>query len=721
MGSVVLKRLEDAEADNDNILGVILSAATNHSAEAVSITHPHTGSQAALYRQVIRRAGVDPRDVGYVEFHGTGTQSGDATELAAVTDVFAPLNRPRTSAQPLYIGSVKANFGHGEAAAGIMAFIKSLLILQKGVIPPHIGVRTKVSHHFPIDAKERNMQIPTVSTPWTRQTNGKRTMIINNFGAAGGNTAVAMEEADGRERDSNDGRKLHAITVSAKSRQSLTGNISRILDWLGDTPSVHLSDVAYTTNARRAHYSLRTTFLVDGLDRLKADLRSRLGLLDEVVAVPKIQPSVAFAFTGQGVFYAGIGADLYHGSANFRRDVDFLNDLGTSMGLPSIVSTIDGSLQDIQDLPSPIIHLAIVVIEIAMTWYWRNLGIKPQFVIGHSLGELAALNAAGVLSTADTLFIAGKRAELLDRALKRNTHHMVAAFATIDEIKDALNGSAYTIALRNSPSCHVLAGTTVEITAITAHLKCRGIKLHPLSIPYAFHSSQMDSVIEELAEIVDGVQFHSAKLPIISPQLPKVVPVGSTEIQSRYVTNAIRDSVHYYDALNLAKGAELFTSNTLWVEIGTHPVCTEFIKSTLGTKKAFPSLRRNESNWTTIITTLAALHQEGVAIDWREYHRPFESALRLVDMPHYAWNNQSYWISYEGDWLLTKNRGPSSKNLASKTSSSLHNITSTGVEGGVFRLEAKTNVLHAELLPMVKGHAMNDVGVMSSVSTFSPL
>ncbi|KAK4610332.1 Non-reducing polyketide synthase PKS19 [Fulvia fulva] len=719
IGSVVLKRLEDAEADNDNVLGIILSAATNHSAEAVSITHPHTASQAELYRQVIWRAGLDARDVGYVEFHGTGTQSGDATELAAVTSVFAPSVRPRSLAQPLYIDSVKANVGHGEAAAGIMALIKSLLVLQKGTIPPHVGIKTELSMHFPVDAEKRNLHIPWKPTAWPKKESGKRTVIINNFGAAGGNTTVAMEEADQRERTETDDRTLHLVTVSAKSRPSLEGNLSQLLEWVQNNASSQLCDVAYTTTARKAHHPLRTTFLIRDLYELKRNLESRLSTLDEVVVVPTKQPPIVFAYTGQGVCYTGLGADLYHRSDSFRRDVEFLNDLGMSMELPSVLSSIDGSSTFSNDLPSPVIHLAIVVIEIALTWYWRSLGTQPQSVIGHSLGELAALNAAGVLSTADTLFIAGKRAQLLDRVLTRDTHGMVAAFASLREIDDALQRIPYNFGLYNSPKCHVLTGPAAEIGIIAERLKLRGIQTHRLNIPYAFHSSQMDLVMEGLTEIIRGVQFQPSKLPTISPQTGQVVPAGSREIQARYVINAIRDPVHYYDALNTARDSGLVTPDTLWLEVGPHPVCTNYVKNTLETDKAFPSLQRNECNWTTVTTALAAMHRDGVSIDWRQFHRPFESGLRLAELPHYAWNNQTYWIQYEGDWLLTKSRSTlptveAPATLETRTSSSLHSIISACVKEGIFRVEARTNVIDPGLLQVVEGHAMNSVGVVSS-------
>jgi 3-oxoacyl-(acyl-carrier-protein) synthase len=204
VGTIIMKRLEDAISDKDNVLAVILGSATNHSADAVSITHPHGGTQEILYRSILRKAGVDPLDIDYVEMHGTGTQAGDGTEMKSVTNVFAPADRKRTAEQPLYLGAVKANVGHGEAASGITALIKVLMMLQKNAIPPHVGIKNVINQGFPTDLAARNASFMkkssgprlTVSqvniafhkTPLRARAGMPRRVFVNNFSAAGGNT-----------------------------------------------------------------------------------------------------------------------------------------------------------------------------------------------------------------------------------------------------------------------------------------------------------------------------------------------------------------------------------------------------------------------------------------------------------------------------------------------------------------------------------------------------
>ena len=287
IGSIVLKRLEDAEADNDNIMGVILGAATNHSAEAVSLTHPHAGAQAFLSKTVLNNAGVDPLDVSYIEMHGTGTQAGDREEIQSVCEVYAPLagTRRRRADQPLVIGTVKANVGHGEAVAGTTALIKVLLMLQKGQIPRHVGIKNGLNPTWPKDLDKRNIHIPYTQQEWPRNSSRKRIVAVNNFGAAGGNTHIVLEEGPVREPKGVDPRSTHVVAVSAKSKASLKGNLERLIAYL-DQNDVSLPNLSYTTTARRLHHNQRIAVATPDV----AQLRKKLAYYLEDDA-PKMIPS----------------------------------------------------------------------------------------------------------------------------------------------------------------------------------------------------------------------------------------------------------------------------------------------------------------------------------------------------------------------------------------------------------------------------------------------
>ena len=402
VGSLVIKRLEDAQADNDNILGVVLSAGTNHSAEAVSITHPHAGHQSFLSRQVLRQAGINPLDVSYVELHGTGTQAGDYEEMSGVLDVYAPNTSPRRrSDQTLHIGGVKANVGHGESVAGTTALIKVLLMLQKSSIPPHIGIKTEVNPRFPTDFDKRNVHIPFAQTAWPLSSEKRRLAAINNFGAAGGNTMMILEEAPLRQPiQSEDPRPSHVVAVSAKTKSALTANVQRLIDHLdnGDINTSSLSDIAYTTTARRYQHSYRVAITASDVDAARKNLESASSTIEGLRPVGKSGvPSVAFAFTGQGASHQSMSLELYRDVPTFRDHIKHLDCLAQAQGFPSFVPALDGSQPQDHEHSPVITQLALVCMEIALAQYWASLGVVPDLVVGHSLGEYAAMHVAGVV------------------------------------------------------------------------------------------------------------------------------------------------------------------------------------------------------------------------------------------------------------------------------------------------------------------------------------
>ena len=378
IGSIVMKRLEDAEADNDNILGVILAAATNHSAEAISITHPHAGAQSYLYRQVMSRGGVDPLDVSYVEMHGTGTQAGDSVEIQSISDVFAPITKRRNSKQPLYIGAVKSNVGHGEAVAGVTALLKVLLMFQKSAIPPHVGIKESINPGFPKDLDKRNLRIPYEKQQWPHIPGKKRIAVVNNFSAAGGNTTVAIEEAPVREKNNVDPRSTHVIAISAKSKVSMKGNLERFSTYLNANPNISLPNLSYSTTARRYHHNYRVAIPTSTTGQLRKQLASYLESVNSHKPIPATGPPITFTFTGQGASHQSMNLQLFHDSPIFHSQVRHLDHLAQGQGFPSIIPAIDGSYpQDHIHVPV-VTQLALVCTEIALAKYWESLGVKPN-------------------------------------------------------------------------------------------------------------------------------------------------------------------------------------------------------------------------------------------------------------------------------------------------------------------------------------------------------
>ena len=719
---MVLKRLEDAEADNDNILAVVLSAGTSHSAEAVSITHPHDAAQAVLYDQIVRRAGIDPLSVGYVEMHGTGTQAGDPTEMRSVTSVFAPARSHGQRPVPLHVGTVKSNMGHGEAAAGIMAFVKTMLVFQHGRIPPHIGVKTGLNPALP-DLSKMGVVIPYEGAAWGPNSTHKRLAMINNFGAAGGNTAMIIEEYSPKPRIGEDTRETHVLTVSAKTAQSLSWNIRNLVEFMENTPDVSLADVAYTLSARRRHFEYRKSVAVGSVADAVKQLRPHIETALSQTPCSVKRPPVAFAFAGQGTFYMGIGSSLYRDDPAFRAQLDQFDSLARRQGFPSFLPAVTKSCAR-EDVPASSIHLAIVCVEIALARLYMTLGLKPAAVIGHSLGEYAALAVAGVLSDSDAVFLVGTRAAILDANCAAHTHCMVAVRGSVADIARAADGAPFEVACVNSPKETVIGGPVAQLEPLAARLTQAGLRATRLDVPHAYHTAQMDLVVDDLVRQTQGVVYNRPRVPVISPRDSAVLEAGAA-IDPSYLPVSLRKTVDFAGALHAASAAGVVSKATVWLEMGHHPVCAGFISRTLSdTRLACSSLHRDTDNWTSLAKTLGSLwEQGGLAVDWAEYHRPFERALRLARVPTYAWNNKNYWIQYRGDWNLTKGQvlpAPAPEALPAAVSgfhtSSIHRLYSENYDAATAQVLGESDMTAPALKDVIEGHAMNGYGVASSVS-----
>ncbi|KAF7162464.1 hypothetical protein CNMCM5623_007755 [Aspergillus felis] len=729
VASIVMKRLEDAEADNDNILGVIVGAGTNHSAEAVSITHPHAGHQAYLGKLVANRAGVDPLDVGYVEMHGTGTQAGDAEEIQSVTNVYAPTARRRTTKNPLYIGAVKANVGHSEAAAGVTALLKVLLMLQKNAIPPHVGIKNSLNPIFPDDLDQRQVHIPYQKTEWPRLPGKKRMATVNNFSAAGGNTTILLEDGPLREVTESDPRRTHVVAVSAKSKISLKGNLTRLIDYLERNPEVSLANLSYTTTARRYHHNHRVAIAASSVPQVLKQLRSALDTVDTHKPIPNTgAPSVAFSFTGQGASYKSSNYELFHQAPSFRAHILHLDAIAQGQGFPSFIPVIDGT-HDKDHQHSPVMtQLALACTEIAVAKYWASLGVKPDVVVGHSLGEYAALHVAGVLSASDAIFLVGQRAALLQQKCKAGSHKMVAVRASVIQIQESAQDRPYELACINGPKETVLSGPKDEMDAIIPVLEADGYKCFSLDVPFAFHSNQTDPILDDFETLAtSGVVFQAPQIPVISPLLSKVV-FDEKSVNGNYLRRATREAVNFLSALEAARSIGIVSDETVWIEVGPHPVGVGFVKSTFSSVNVtVPSLRRGEDNWTTLAQSLAALHSAGIKIEWGEFHSPFEKSLRLLDLPTYAWNDKRYWIQYKGDWALTKGntfydeeKGLNKPHAAlpepksSLSTSTVQQIIDQHFDGVAGTVTMQSNLMQPDFRAAAWGHKMNGCGVVTS-------
>lgn len=719
IGTVIIKRLEDAIAENDPVLGVILGAYTNHSAESESITRPHVGAQRAIFRKILNQGAVDPYSVSYIEMHGTGTQTGDAGEMSSVLDVFAPppnlAKEARRSEEALYLGSAKANIGHGEASSGVSSLIKVLLMMQKNMIVPHCGIKTKINHKFPTDLQERNVNIALKPTPWERNPDPSkpRRVFVNNFSAAGGNSALLLEDSTFEPTlpvENGDTRDQHHVAISAKNGVSLQGNLKSMLSFLKENPDVSLGQLSYTTTARRMHYQhrvmLRGSTVEDVSNQIVAAIRDQAGMTR-----PKNAPQVVFTFTGQGAQYPGMGKELFEHFSFFRTELCRLDQIGQSLGFPSVLPVIQSDEPDIGIFTPTAVQLANVCMQIALRKLWASWNIRPVAVVGHSLGEYASLNAAGVLSDADTVFLVGTRANLLEQKCTKDTHAMLVIKGSVDEIADALKENECEIACINSPTETVLAGPNENISTLKALLTDVGLKSTLLKVPYAFHSSQIDPVLADFKTLASGVTFSKPKIPVLCPLDGNIAQDATCNFDSTYLISHSREPVNMFKALLAAHRDEIITAETTVLEIGPHPAISGMVKAVLGPHMiCLASLQRARSTWQVLTATLKNLYEAGADISWPNYHSDFKASHRVLSLPAYSWDLKEYWLQYVNDWSLRKGDPPLVISNGPKLeSTTIHRVIEGTGDSQKAHIIVEADIVRKDLSPLVQGHEVDGI------------
>ncbi|KAF3067794.1 Conidial yellow pigment biosynthesis polyketide synthase [Trichoderma lentiforme] len=715
VGVVVLKRLEDAVAENDNILGVVRAAAQTYTSTSSSILHPSHVSQERIYKEVLHQSGLQPQDIDYVEMHGTGTQAGDVEEMTSVINV---LSKNRTKNEPLTVGAVKAVVGHGEAAAGITSLIKSLMMLRDGLIPAQPGWPFKVNRNFPSLAKA-NVRIATKTMDLkpSSKADKKAKILINSFGASGSNTCVIVEEPPEIPEKQDDPRGFHVVTLSARSAFSLKKNRENLIDYLERKPETRLADLAYSTTARRMHETLRIAYVGNSVRDVVRQLRhdATNGGPNDPKAKTKKSPRL-FLFTGQGSQYAGMGAELFAADKGFAELLGSYQDLATNLGLPKFVDIISDKEIDIATKSPAQVQLAVVALEIAIAHTLKKWGVFPDAVLGHSLGEYAALAVSGALSVADALYLVGKRALLMEKHLEPHTYAMLVTSLSAEDLQQRiaeLKLESCGIACVNGPSVAVASGPVNDLKKLEQHLlDTSDTKSTFLKVPFGFHSAQVEPILEEFEKIANGVTFSNTHTTFVSSL------TGTTEssVSPAYLSRQTRESVQFTKALEACEAAGLIGGNSLTMEIGPDPVCLSLVRRTLNiptSARLIPSLKSGQDNWSTISTALKAAYETGVNVNWPEFHKGFKNSVRLLDLPTYAFEYKDFWTPYQElepvqtttpPPVVEKVQPPKYPGFVS--TSSLQRIESETIQGSKITVVYSSETSEPALLQAIQGHSV---------------
>lgn len=726
---VVLKRVADAVASKDNILGVIAGASRNCNAGAGSITYPGQDAQSALYRRVLRQAGVRPNDVGVIEMHGTGTQAGDKVEMNAIQSVFrSPTEPPRE--QPLVVGAIKASVGHSEAAAGLVSLIKSILMLQRDSVPPQPGQPFSLNPNLkPIIGS--NIQIGN-GQKWSRTGNTPHYVLINNFDAAGGNASLLLHDTPSfavqPSPSHSDKRSHHIIVTSGRTIASLEENRRRLFEHLKVNAEIKLADLAYTTTARRMHHVQRAAYVAKSIQELYIQLERPLNADDKAIAPPAAS-SVVFAFTGQGSQHLGMGGLLYRTSPTFRSLLDSYQSLcdAQELGCQFVDVIRAGPVSDNADKKALSataerdLQVATVALEIALAQYWQNIGLQPSLVVGHSLGEYAALCVAGVLSVGDALAMAFKRAALIFSQCKPSTAGMLSVGLPASTVRWRLRDSAAAagceITCVNSPTGTVVGGPVDAIEALDDYLKANdaGVSTTRLRVQFAFHTRQMDPLLDDLEQEAKSLTFNTPTIPVASTLLGRIVQPGEAGVfGAAYMRRHTREPVAFVDAVRACEGQGFIGNESFLVEIGPHPICLGLISSSLENVKltGYPSLRRGRDDWESMSNCMAAAFRVQLPVSWTEFHRDHLDSLEMVSgLPSYAFDLKEFWYSYKTRSEKAERAGGEQSQGSRLSSTTLHSVEELQQDKLQTSATFGVDLSDPNLAKAIGGHVVDNVAI----------
>lgn len=632
--------------------------------------------------------------------------------MSAIIETFSP---SRPSDYPLHVGALKAAIGHAEGAAGVSSLIKAILMMQKRIIPPQPGWPFKINHNFAaLDAAHVKIADGTAPLRPSRDGNGLAKIIVNSFDAAGGNVSMLLEEApEVSDWRAHDQRPHHIVVCSGRTRSSLEANEARLKEYLLQHPDTDLTSLAYTTTARRMHELHRSAHVVQSLQELLSELGTNH-------KAPLKDAQLLFCFTGQGSIYRGMGAELYHMLPSFRSTLDSFQDLCDAQDLDRFLDLIIGA-QDVATATACQMQLALAALEVAMAHLLRSLGLQPTLVMGHSLGEYAALCVAGVLSVSDMLYLVHTRASLIQAHCTAHAYSMLAVNVSSDEAADMLRESncpTCQIACINAPTTTVISGTNDELAVLQTTLKTRGVHASLLKVQYGFHSSQLEPLLERFEEAANKVHFSAPRVPVASTLLGEVVrDVGV--FNAAYLRRQMREPVDFLGAVRACEAQKLLQANSLALELGPHPVCTSLMAKSCSNKDltTLSSLQQGQDGWKSFSTCLAALHVAGLPINWREFHREFEPCLRLLHLPAYAFDFKTYWVPYKIRRALQVARDTDVPIQQSLPYAFLQRLDSLSSDGGKTKASFTSSTKHPELTTAIQGHVVGGV-VLCPASAF---
>jgi acyl transferase domain-containing protein/acyl-CoA synthetase (AMP-forming)/AMP-acid ligase II/NADPH:quinone reductase-like Zn-dependent oxidoreductase/acyl carrier protein/short-subunit dehydrogenase len=642
-GVLVVKRLSAALADGDRVLAVVRGTAVNQDGRTSGITAPSGEAQQAVIRSALSDGGVDPDQLTYIEAHGTATPLGDPIEVAALRAVIG--DRP-SNPKPCYFGSVKANIGHLETASGVAGVIKVVLMLQEQQVFRQIHWK-KLNRHISLGASP--LRIPAQPRPWPT-VEGHRIAGVNSFGFGGTNAHVVLEappSAGAAPSECPVDRPVHLLTVSAHRKDLLKEVAESYRQFLETNPQVSVADFCHAANVGRFQHAHRVAIVAESRQALCEQLQ--VLATDDVSSRRLIagharlqeRRKIAFLFTGQGCQYAGMGRALYETQPTFRRVIDQCDEL-LSLHLPRSLLSV---LYPAAETSSPIddtlyAQPAIFAVECALGKLWEAWGVRPDAVMGHSIGEYAAAFLAGAFTLEAGALLVAERAQLMHSspaggamAAVLADEAMVAEVLERGEFRDVVS-----IASVNGPKLVVVSGEAGAVDRLLHEFNAQGVASQRLNVSHAFHSFMMEGILDEFERAASRVTYRPTQLPLVSNLDGRVLPEG-TCIDASYWRRHLRQSVQFHAGM---ESLGEFGCDVL-LEIGPDSNLLSMGKKCLKPQGRVwaASLRKGRADWDALLQSLAELSVEGCAIDWRGFDQDYRRT--FVALPAYPMARERFW------------------------------------------------------------------------------
>lgn len=657
-GVITLKRLDDARRDGDPVLGVIRGTAVGHNGFSSGLTAPNPKAQEKVIREALRRAGVSPGEVDYLEAHGTGTELGDPIEMQAAA---AALSGGHDKDHPLYVGSVKTNIGHLEAAAGMAGIIKVLLAMQHQTIPPQLNFETPNPHiawdSIPIEVVTKPVQWPD---------DAQRIAGVSAFGMSGTNAHMVIEsprkshsptrDAAGGSGDNKDAQPTpspvegvpHLITVSGRTESSVREIARSHWQWMQSNRDVAVADIAFTASARRDHLGFRGAVVAIDHDQAIARLKD----LERADAFSNgdgyflggktAPPKTAWQFTGQGSQYVGMGRQLYQTQKVFAEAIDQCDAWLKPQRSRSLLEVLfedndsesNGLIGQTQWTQPAIFAVQMGIAKLLQSW-----GMQPDVVLGHSVGQYAAACVAGVMPWQDGLTLISHRGRLIGELPEGG--RMLAVFANMETVDEVI-GRHRSLSLAADNATHVvISGDEAAIAEAEAEFQQRQVRTKTLQTSHAFHSDLMNPVLEPFAAIADEITFSPPQIPLICNVTGKLMAAG-TVTDGAYWANHIRAAVQYRQS---AMSAREMGCNVL-LEIGPHAVLTQMAAAVWNGGEGnlispIATMNRKQDDNHAISAAVGRLYTAGVNPDFTSMFAG--ESRHTVVLPTYPFERRRFW------------------------------------------------------------------------------